>query len=77
MCARGYQLFQDFKKLNERTDIISVLVLGPGNHSGFVPEWLEITSLLWNNEVNFVVVDHNNEVLQVGSNLKEIEIPSF
>jgi len=42
---------------------LDVLVLGPGNEDGFVPEWMELTALLWDTPVNFVIVDHNAAVI--------------
>lgn len=77
MCARAHKMFPDIAALSGRPDLRLLVLgpagnklrklfrsfLGPGNEKGFVPEFLELSALLWSSPAEFTLVDHNADVI--------------
>jgi hypothetical protein len=75
-CLRSYTVLDNVNTIGkahlEENKKVELLILGGGlakceaNPSGsFVPEYMELRAVLWENQVNITVVDHSEAVLEV------------
>eukprot|EP01121_Diplochlamys_sp_Union-15-3_P020877 TRINITY_DN828_c0_g1_i1.p1 TRINITY_DN828_c0_g1~~TRINITY_DN828_c0_g1_i1.p1 ORF type:complete len:237 (-),score=34.19 TRINITY_DN828_c0_g1_i1:49-759(-) len=74
---RAFALYGHLTTLSKTKSELDVLILGPGLDKDIVPEWIEINALLWNNVVNFDVVDHDDQVLKAVKENKFYRVPDL